>query len=70
MTGLLSRIARKLGLVAVHVTVVRHKSGTLGVIESQFSPETVIDVDVHISFPYECHPNNLDDGTVNKEQIH
>jgi hypothetical protein len=44
MAGFLPRIARKVGLVAVHVTVVRKKSGALRVIESQFSPETLVDV--------------------------
>jgi hypothetical protein len=45
MFGLLLRAARKLGfLAAVHATVVHQKSGSLRVIEAQFSPETLIDV--------------------------
>lgn len=44
MSRILARIARKLGLLAVHVTVVRLNSGSLRVIESQFLPEPTVDV--------------------------
>jgi hypothetical protein len=44
MGKFLSRVARKLGLVAVHVTVVRQRRGTIKVIESTFPCEFAINV--------------------------
>ncbi|KAJ5195747.1 hypothetical protein N7449_006226 [Penicillium cf. viridicatum] len=73
MFSIISRVARKLGLVAIHVTTVRQKSGSLyvtesqfspgslRVIESQFSPEAIVDVDVHISIPNQCQLSHSPD---------
>lgn len=44
MLRILSRVARKLGLLAVHVTVVREKSGSMRVIESTFPLSPPIEV--------------------------
>lgn len=44
MLNLLSRIARKVGLMAVHVTVVRESHGAIRVMESNFSCEPTINV--------------------------
>ena len=44
MLRILSRIAQKLGLVTVHVTVIRKRRDTLRVIESTFPYDTDVDV--------------------------
>jgi hypothetical protein len=44
MLNLLARVYRKFGLVAVHVTVVREKHGSMRVTESKFPSDSPIDV--------------------------
>lgn len=69
MPRILSKIAKKLGLVAVHVVVVRQRRGAFRILESSFPPDNTVDVrlstqlpiseltllqiDVHLSVPYE-----------------
>lgn len=50
MPKILSHVARRLGLLVVHVTVVRRKSGSMRVIESKFPPDSKIDVGCALLF--------------------
>ncbi|CAG8091950.1 unnamed protein product [Penicillium nalgiovense] len=53
MPKLLSRIARKLGVLGGYIIIVRKNSGSIRVIESKFPSDSIIDVDVHLSMPYD-----------------
>ncbi|KAJ5986567.1 hypothetical protein N7451_010932 [Penicillium sp. IBT 35674x] len=53
MPRILSKIAKKLGLVAVHVVVVRQRQGAFRILESSFPHDNTVDIDVHLSVPYE-----------------
>lgn len=44
MLRILSRIARKLGLVIVHVTIARQRRGKIRMFESSFSQDSLVDV--------------------------
>lgn len=50
MPRIFSKIANALGLVAVHVIVVRQRKGAMHIIESCFPPNNVIDVSQPITF--------------------
>ncbi|KAJ6008537.1 hypothetical protein N7540_012513 [Penicillium herquei] len=51
MPFLLSKIARKLGLLAIHIVVVREHQGGVRILESSFPHDHLVDVEVHLSIP-------------------
>lgn len=44
MLRIISRIAKTLGLVAVHVTVVRQRHGAIRILESSFPQDSLVNV--------------------------